>query len=265
MRIINVFACACLIFELQVNAQTNFCGIKNSTTQHGEEISYTIFYSLAGAHVNAGSTTFKNNLEKFNGRAVYHVVGIGGSNAKYDWIYRVRDRYESYIDTQTMQPLKFFRDVNEGSTKKVETVTFNHASSTATSETGTHRIPACVQDVLSTIYYARNIDFDNYKKGDKIPFQMFLENQVYDLYIRYLGTEDIKTKYGKFNTIKFKVLLIPGTIFKGGEEMVVWVSNDKNHVPVRIESQILIGSIKVDMTGYKNLRYPLSVVEKKKK
>lgn len=94
---------------------------------------------------------------------------------------------------------------------------------------------------------------------------MFLENQVYDLYIRYLGTEDIKTKYGKFNTIKFKVLLIPGTIFKGGEEMVVWVSNDKNHVPVRIESQILIGSIKVDMTGYKNLRYPLSVVEKKKK
>jgi len=265
MRITKVFACACLLFEMQVNAQTNFCGIKNSTTQNGEELTYTIFYSLAGAHVNAGSTTFKNNLEKFNGRTVYHVVGVGGSNAKYDWIYRVRDRYESYIDTQTMQPLKFFRDVNEGSTKKMETVTFNHASNTATSETGTYRIPACVQDVLSTIYYARNIDFDKYKKGDKIPFQMFLENQVYDLYIRYLGKEDIKIKYGKFNTIKFKVLLIPGTIFKGGEEMVVWVSDDKNHVPVRIESQILIGSIKVDMTGYKNLRYPLSVVEKKKK
>ena len=264
MGMINFFVCGCFLFMMQLNAQTNFCGIKNSTTQNGEEITYTIFYSLAGAHVNAGTTTFSNKMEKFNGRTVYHVLGVGGSNAKYDWIYKVRDRYESYIDTQTMQPLKFFRDVNEGNTKKIETVAFNHTSNTATNETGTYRVPPCVQDVLSTIYYARNIDFDKYKKGDKIPFQMFLENQVYDLYIRYLGKEDVKTKYGKFNAVKFKVLLIPGTIFKGGEEMVVWVSDDGNRVPVRIESQIMVGSIKVDMTGFKNLRYPLSVIQKKK-
>jgi len=261
---INFFVCGCFLFMMQLNAQTNFCGIKNSSTQNGEEITYTIFYSLAGAHVNAGTTTFSNKMEKFNGRTVYHVLGEGGSNAKYDWIYKVRDRYESYIDTQTMQPLKFFRDVNEGNTKKIETVTFNHTSNTAANETGTYRVPSCVQDVLSTIYYARNIDYDKYKKGDKIPFQMFLENQVYDLYIRYLGKEDVKTKYGKFNAVKFKVLLIPGTIFKGGEEMVVWVSDDGNRVPVRIESQIMVGSIKVDMTGFKNLRYPLSVIQKKK-
>ena len=265
MGLINFLVCVSFLFLTQLNAQTNFCGIKNTSTQPGEEITYTIYYSLAGAHVNAGTTTFGNKLEKFNGRNVYHVMGIGGSNAKYDWIYKVRDRYESYIDTQTMQPLKFFRDVSEGNTKKIETVTFNHAANTATNETGTYRVPSCVQDVLSTIYYARNIDFENYKKGDKIPFQMFLENQVYDLYIRYLGKEDLKTKFGKFNAIKFKVQLIPGTIFKGGEEMVVWVSDDANHVPVRIESQIMVGSIKVDMTSYKNLRYPLSVQLKKKK
>lgn len=262
MRIVNF--CICFLFVVQLNAQTSFCGIKNSTTQNGEEITYTIYYALAGAHVNAGSTTFSNKTEKLNGRAVYHVTGVGGSNVKYDWIYKVRDRYESYIDTSTMQPLKFFRDVNEGSTKKMETVNFNHTNHTATNETGTYKVPACVQDVLSTIYYARNVEFDNYKKGDKIPFQMFLENQVYDLYIRYQGKEDVKTKYGKFNAIKFKVLLIPGTIFKGGEDMTVWVSDDENHIPVRIESQIMVGSIKVDMTSFKNLRYPLGNVVKKK-
>lgn len=262
MRIANF--CVCFLFAVQLHAQTNFCGIKNSTTQNGEEITYTIYYALAGAHVNAGSTTFANKVEKFNGRTVYHVTGVGGSNVKYDWIYKVRDRYESYIDTSTMQPLKFFRDVNEGNTKKMETVNFNHTNHTATNETGTYKVPACVQDVLSMIYYARNIDFDKYKKGDKIPFQMFLENQVYDLYIRYQGKEDVKTKYGKFNAIKFKVLLIPGTIFKGGEDMTVWVSDDENHIPVRIESQIMVGSIKVDMTSFKNLRYPLGNVVKKK-
>ena len=262
MRVVSF--CICFLFVVQLNAQTNFCGIKNSTTQNGEEITYTIYYALAGAHVNAGSTTFSNMLEKLNGRTVYHTVGVGGSNVKYDWIYKVRDRYESYIDTATMQPLKFFRDVNEGSTKKMETVNFNHTNHTATNETGTYKVPACIQDVLSMIYYARNIDFDKYKKGDKVPFQMFLENQVYDLYIRYQGKEEVKTKYGKFNAIKFKVLLIPGTIFKGGEDMTVWVSDDENHTPVRIESQIMVGSIKVDMTSFKNLRYPLGNVVKKK-
>jgi hypothetical protein len=246
-------------------AQSMFCGIRNLTTQNGEELSYTVYYSVAGAYITAGSAIFSNKIEKIAGRTVYHVIGSGKSNSKYDWIYKVRDRYESYIDTATMQPLKFFRDVNEGSTKKKETVNFNHTNHTATNEVGTYKVPNCVQDVLSTIYYARNVDFDKYKKGDKIPFQMFLENQVYDLYIRYLGKEEVKTKYGKFNAIKFKVLLIPGTIFKGGEDMTVWVSNDENHIPVRIESQILIGSIKVDMTGHKNLRYPLSGVVPKKK
>jgi hypothetical protein len=265
MRIVSFYLGLCLLLASEVKAQSNFCGIRNTTTQNGEEITYTIYYALAGAHVNAGTTTFSNRLEKFNGKTVYHAIGVGGSNSKYDWIYKVRDRYESYIDTQTMRPLKFFRDISEGTNKKIETVNFNHVNNTASNETGTYKVPSCIQDVLSTIYYARNIDFEKYKKGDKIPFQMFLENQVYDLYIRYLGKEDVKTKYGKFNAIKFKVLLIPGTIFKGGEEMIVWVSDDQNHVPVRIESQIMVGSIKVDMSSYKNLRYPLSVIEKKKK
>lgn len=265
MRIQRFCAGVFLLMAVHTNAQTNFCGIKNSTTQNGEEITYTVYYALAGAHVNAGSATFSNKVEKLNGRTVFHVVGTGGSNTKYDWLYKVRDRYESYIDTVTMQPLKFFRDVSEGSTKKKETINFNHSNHTATNDAGTYKVPECVQDVLSTIYYARNVDFEKYKKGDKIPFQMFLENQVHELYIRYMGKEDVKTKYGKFNAVKFKVLLIPGTIFKGGEDMTVWVSDDNNHIPIRIESQILIGSIKVDMTDYKNLRFPLGGVIKKKK
>jgi hypothetical protein len=115
-----------------------------------------------------------------------------------------------------------------------------------------------VQDVVSAIYYARNINFDKYKAGDRIPFQMFLDNEVYSMYVRYLGKETIKTKYGKFRAIKFKPLLVKGNIFEGGEKMNVWVTDDPNHIPVRIESPIAVGSIKVDMMQYRNIRYPLS-------
>ncbi|MFN7273679.1 MAG: DUF3108 domain-containing protein, partial [Bacteroidota bacterium] len=94
--------------------------------------------------------------------------------------------------------------------------------------------------------------------GDKIPFAMFLDNEVFNLYIKYLGKEVIKTKYGTFNAIKFRPLLVKGTLFEGGEKMTVWVSDDNNHIPLRVESPIVVGSIKADMMGYSNLRYPLS-------
>ena len=80
---------------------------------------------------------------------------------------------------------------------------------------------------------------------------MFLDNEVYHLYIRYLGKETVKTKYGKFRAVKFKPLLVKGTIFEGGEKMTVWVSDDANHLPLRLESPIIVGSIKIDMMQYK--------------
>jgi Protein of unknown function (DUF3108) len=244
--------------------QDNFCGIRNTTTQNGEEVSYNIFYSLAGAYVVAGSVTFTNKIEKLNGKTVYHVTGEGGSNSKFDMLYKVRDRYESFIDTATMQPLKFIRDIQDGNHKAYENIGFNRTVNTVVTDSGVFKVPACVQDVLSTIYYARNIDFSQYKINDRIPFQMFLENEVHDLYFRYLGKEVVKTKYGRFKAIKFKTLLIEGTVFKGDEDMTVWVSDDDNKIPVRIESAILIGSIKADMSDYRNLRYPLSSLLKKK-
>ncbi len=237
--------------------ENEFCGIKNISTQPGEQIDFTVYYNVAGIYVNAGSAVFSNKLEKLNGRPVFHITGSGRSNAKYDWIFKVRDVYETYIDTMTMQPLLFSRDVHEGSTRKKELVHFDHEKQTATTDQKIFKFPLCTQDVLSAVYLARNLDFKKYKKGDKIPFTMFLENEVHNLYIRFMGYETVETRYGKFKAIKFKPLLMEGTIFSGGEKMTVWVTDDGNRIPVRIESQILIGSIKVDMMKYKGLRYPL--------
>ncbi|HEX2608664.1 MAG TPA: DUF3108 domain-containing protein [Flavisolibacter sp.] len=238
--------------------------LRNHTTQNGEQIYFNVYYTVAGVYVNAGSASFINNLETLNGRPVYHVTGAGGSRPSYDWIYKVKDVYETFIDTATMKTLKFLRNVSEGSTKIYENVAFNRSANTAVTQKGVYKVPACVQDVLSSIYQVRNIDFSKYKVNDKIPFTMFLDNQVYDMYVRLLGREDISTKFGTFHTIKFKPLLVEGTIFKGGEQMTVWVSDDANHIPVRIESPIIVGSVKVDMMGYKNLRYPLTGLIKKK-
>lgn len=244
--------------SIRLTAGDDFCGIRNFAFYHDERIDYNIFYSIIGIYINAGNATFTNTLESMNNKPAYHIVGKGASNSKYDWIFKVRDQYETYIDTTNLQPLKFIRNIDEGGYKKYENVTFNQQTNTAITDKGVIKIPNCIQDVLSSVYYARNINFSKYKEGDRIPFSMFLDNEIYNLYIKYEGKEIIKTKYGKFKAIKFKPLLVKGTIFDGGEKMNVWVTDDDNHIPIRIESPIVVGSVKIDMMGYRNLRHPLS-------
>ena len=246
------------VLSIPLQAGDEFCDIRNTAFQAGESITFKVYYTLAGVYVAAGEALFTNTLEKINERPVYHIVGDGKTYNFYDKFYKVRDKYESYIDTATLQPFKFVRNVYEGGYKTYENITFIKTTNTAVTTSGVFKIPPCIQDVLSSVYYARNIDYSKLHVNDKIPFSMFLDNQVYNLYIRYLGKETIKTKYGKFRAIKIKPLLIQGTIFEGGEKMTVWVSDDKNHVPVRIESPITVGSVKVDMMSYRNLRYPLT-------
>lgn len=242
--------------------QDDFCSIRNSTFQNGEQLSFVVYYSIIGIYVNAGHATVTANLERLNNKPVYHIVGAGKSNTSYDWISKVNNRYETYIDTASLLPVKFIRNVHEGNHKKYENVTFNRTANTAVTTDGVFKVPSCIQDVVSALYYARNINFNKYKPGDKISFSMFIDNEVYNMYIRYVGKEEIKTKYGKFRAIKFKPLLIKGTVFEGGEKMNVWVTDDANRIPLRVESPLSVGSIKVDMMGYKNLRWPLTSLKK---
>jgi hypothetical protein len=244
--------------NFSVAQQAEFCGIKNTAFKSGEKIIMKVYYNAMGAYIGAGEASFTTALERFNGKPVYHCVGEGKTFSFFDNFFKVRDRYESYIDTATMSPIKFIRNVEEGGIKIYNNVTFNQASNTAVSTNGVFKISDCMQDVVSAMYYARNINWNKYKPGDKIPFDMFLDDEVYHLYIRYLGKEKIKTQYGKFNAIKFKPLLIKGTMFEGGEKMTAWVSDDLNRVILRVESPISVGNVKVDMMGYSGLRYPLT-------
>lgn len=240
------------------STRDEFCGLKNTSFQAGESVTMRVFYSTLGMYVSAGEATFNTSLERFNGKTTYHCVGEGKSYPFFDNFFRVRDRYESYIDTANMLPVKFIRNVDEGGYKIYNNVTFNHNANTAVTTNGIFKTTSCIQDVVSAIYYARNINFDKYKPGDKIPFDMFLDDEIHHLYLRYLGKETVKTRYGKFRAIKFKPLLLKGTIFEGGEKMLAWISDDPNHLLLRVESPITVGSIKIDMFGYKNLRYPLT-------
>lgn len=245
----------CLSFT---SGKEDNCGLRNTAYKADEEVKMKVFYSAIGLYIGAGEAIFTAKLDRFSGKPVYHLVGEGKTYPAFDNFFKVRDRYESYIDTASLLPYKFVRNVDEGGYKSYNNVTFNQDANKAISTNGVFDVTNCIQDVVSMVYYVRNIDFDKYKANDKILFDMFLDDEVFHMYVRYLGKERIKTRYGRFNAIKIKPLLLKGTIFEGGEKMTAWLSDDPNHLLLRVESPIAVGSIKVDMMSYKNLRHPLT-------
>ncbi len=254
------FVIGLLLFSGNVKAQADFCMTRNISFKEGERLTFKVFYNMGFIWIHAGTANFTTTLEDVNGRKLYHIVGDGKTASSYEWFYKVNDKYESFLNPETLAPERFIRDVHEGSTKFYHDVIFDHKNGVARSKNKTYTITKCTQDVLSAIYFARNIDYNKYNIGDKIPFNMFLDDQLYSLYIKYMGKETIETKMGKFRAIKIVPLLIQGTIFDGGEKMVVWVSDDNNHLPLRVDSPILVGSIKVDLIDYSNLRNPFSSI-----
>ncbi len=223
------------------------CILKNTTTYSGEKYTYTIQYNLLGITFNAGQVTFTNTIERKNNTICYHITGNGYTYKKYDWIYRVRDSYETYIDTNTMLPIYFKRTVDENGKKYIDEVTFNRITNIANSNKKNVPITNCTQDVLSSIYYARNINYKQLITNTKIPLDMFLDNELHAVYIKYIGTENILCNNKSYMCYKVKPLLVSGSIFKGGEAMTVWVSTDSLHYPLRIEAEILVGKVVVTL------------------
>jgi len=232
-------------------AQNELRKITNDAFRPGEVLKFRIHYGI----VDAGEATLevKNDLQNFGGRECYHVVGTGKSVGAFNWFFKVRDRYESVVDKEAILPWLFIRRVNEGGYIINQNVSFNHYTDSAKSETKTISIPDNTQDLISSFYYARTIDFTAAKEGDIFQITGYLDDGIIPLNLKFIGRETIESKKGKFRCIKLRPMLQEGRVFKDQEDMTIWVSDDKNKIPIRVQTDILIGSIKMDLEDYSNL------------
>jgi hypothetical protein len=249
--------------QLVVVAQKN-CSVTNTAFKSGEQFQYKIYYNWGAIWMAAGEASFGAALTTVNGRSVYHFVGLGATYPKYDWFYKVNDKYESYADTTTLKPIRFKREAREGGSYTFDDYVFNARKNKVFTVSQRNKKPtvvdsitinSCTNDVMTAIFYARCLDFSKYKPNDTIPITFVLDGEVFPSYIRYLGKEVITSDLlGKVRCIKFRPKLVEGTIFKGGEGMTVWVTDDENKMPVYVETPIVIGTIKVQLSDYKGLK-----------
>lgn len=224
----------------------------------GEKLTYKVYYNLF--RLQAGTATFeiRDELKKVNGRDCYNVVGTGKTTDACDMFFMVRDHYESYIDTELLMPWRFVRVVNEGGFKFDDYVRFDPIKKTAYSKKDKnlkHELPDNFHDILSVLYYFRTLDWSNAKENDVFEVEIFLDDQIYKGGVKYLGKETIKTDLGKVRCLKLQPNLISGNVFKENAKMFLWVTDDNNRIPVRVESDIVVGSVKADLIEFKNLQH----------
>lgn len=217
-----------------------------------EELTYTGYYNWGFIWIRAGLVKFTmEKSEKYPGAVVLNAVGE--SLPSWDWIFKLRDTLTSEFNPDTFLPYEFSRKAHEGNYHKTFDYTWDYDSLKVYGLT--HKIGKYIRrdtiplqpetyDMLSVAWMARNLDFDSLRPQEMIPIKILIDNKIYNLYIRYLGEEKIKAGGKKREAYVFSPLLVKGDVFKGGENMKIWVSKDEYRIPLMVEAKILVGSVK---------------------
>ncbi len=226
------------------------CEAQQSAFQVGERLDFKVNYGL----INAGYGSLEvEGTHKVNDKVTYHIVAKGRSAGFFDMFFKVRDTFQSFVDTNTLLPLEFLRDVEEGNYKKKQHVIFDQNNQLAKSEKDTIDINPMTQDLISFVYYLRSMDLSGLKEGDEIPISIYLDDELFETQFRYDGDDKIRTKFGRVNCMTFVPKMATGRMFDEQEDLKVWITKDRMKLPVRIKSDLMIGSIRMDITGYENL------------
>lgn len=247
------------------NLEAAYCNLENSSFKVGEKLVYKAYYNWQFVWVPAGEAIFQ--VQENND--FYEIIVTGKTYPSYDYIFKVRDYYYSKIDKKSLLPNNFVRVVEQGNYRKFDSIAFDHTKKKAYSFVGKNRKSAvkkeisfeyCIHDLLSVLYFMRNINVTNHRVGDYIPVKMLFDEELYPIKVRYTGKEakvDIK-ELGVFNTITVVPDLITGTVFKDGNKMKVWVSDDGNKIPLLIESPLAVGSAKAVLKSYSGQRHTMT-------
>lgn len=239
----------------------------------GEKLVYMFSYKWGAINTDVGTAEVILREFSHNGRKAFHGVAQGKTMPFFDLFFKVRDLFESKFYASNVRPYYFARDIDEGGYLITNEYHFNPVTHEITARVKRNSNPVidtvlpgreCTFDLVSLFYFARNLDFSDMKPGDVRPISFAIDEDIYDLYFRFIGTEVRKVKgIGNVRTLKFAAKLVAGEVFTGKEELFVWVTDDRNKMPVYMESPIIVGSVRAVIKSFENLRFPLECVVRK--
>jgi hypothetical protein len=254
-----------IILLLILITTSSFSPAKNDAFDVGEWFKFRIHYGL----VNAGYATMEVREAIVKSKKVFRVVGRGYTTGVSRFFFKVDDLYESYIDKTTGNPYQYVRNIDEGGYTKNQEGFFNQSENKILVKDYKHKtektlaVAKNTQDILSSFYYLRNYpNIDKIKPGEFVAIDMFFDDETTKFRLKFIGREQIRTKFGVIQAMIFRPLVQSGRVFKEEESLTVWISDDQNRMPVRIKASLAVGSIKADLEAFKGLKHPFKIIKK---
>ena len=220
----------------------------------GERLVFDVGYSFIVAGEAVMSVPSEGTMF---GRPVYEVAFTVHSTPTFSWIYKVEDRYESYVDEQGIFPWMFVQSVHEGSYRREFTAWFDQVKHVAYADKKQFPIPPYVHDAVSAFYYVRTLDYSKSKIGEKVLLQNFFKDTTYSLPVKFLGRQRIDVDAGTFDCIIVEPLMKEGGLFKSEGRVIIWLTDDERKIPVKVSTKIVIGSIEAELREYSGVNGPV--------
>lgn len=228
--------------------------IQNNAFGVGERLMFSVNYGF----INAGDAVMAiPRYDTVAGRRCYRVEFTVNSLESFAWVYKVEDRYLTYIDVEAIVPLKFEQHIREGTYRRDFIAEFDQSKHVAKTSEGEYPIPEYVHDIMSAFYFVRTVDFTGFLPGEDTVLQNFYKDKSYELVVRFLGRQELEVGAGTFKTVVVEPLVREGGLFKSEGRIVIWLSDDERKIPVRVNTKVVIGSIDVELSSYSGLVGPL--------
>lgn len=221
----------------------------------GEELKYRFRYGF----ITAAEATLrvKHSDVKFNNRPVLQLTAEGRTAGTFNVFYKVRNRYDSYIDKTDLVPYLYTENIREATYRRNDKARFYQDQKKIVTNKGDFKGDGQTFDIVSAYYFARSLDLSKVRPGDKFTMDYFLDDAVSDLTVQYVGKEKVKTSMGTFNCLKFSPSIQPGRIFRKDSKLYLWITDDNNRIPVKAQVEILVGSVTMELTDASGLKHPL--------
>jgi hypothetical protein len=210
----------------------------------GEKLVFAVQYGI----VSAGDASLEiRNVASINGADCYRVVSNARTNDVFSVFFKVRDRFESYVDTTELYSMRYEKHIREGKFRRDDIVDFDQQVHTATYADKVVPIAPRTQDVLSAMYYIRTLPLE---VGQSISVANHTDGKNYPLIIKVLGKETVTVDAGTFDCLVVEPILRGPAIFTQKGRLTVWLTNDRYKMPVLMKSKIVIGSVAAVLKEY---------------
>ncbi len=231
--------------------------IENNSFMAGEKYTYKVKYGFLT--IGQANVDVHTKIYKVSNRPCYR-VNVVGKTAGLASLWKVSNTYRSFIDTSAFIPHKFVYSAREGNFKRDQSFIFDHNKHVVKKidkdSVSQFKVPEYVQDVISGYYFLRTIDFSKMEEGTSVSAPLFFDKVNYLMNVRYAGKDIVKTKFGKMKVLRLNPVLPNNKLFEGEDAIRLYVSDDINRVPIRLEIDFayIAGSIAMELIDYKNVK-----------